>query len=116
MAGFKPGYFAGKAPDLGALQHGRKPPVSTAPEGLTAKIAGGSVVLNWKDTTNDETGVLVDRSDDGKVFTTIARLPANATTFTDDAPQAAKSFYRVWAIHMKDGAWFSPFSGVAGPK
>jgi hypothetical protein len=116
LPGFEPGYFSGAAPDLGALQYGRKPPVPAAPTDLTAGIVAGKAMLTWKDNAGIETGFLIDRSEDGKVFTTICRVPANTTRFVDDTPGAGKSVYRIRAINVRDGAWVSGFSNSAQGK
>lgn len=115
LPGMKPGYFAGAAPDLGAMQFGEKPPVPAAPSELKAEVARQGVQLTWKDNSDNEDFFLVDRSEDGKVFTTVARIGANAKSYVDWTAAPGKDYrYRLWAIHITDGAWYSPCSNVAG--
>ena len=52
-------------------------------------------------------------SEDGKVFTTIARVRANTTAFADEDAGADKAVYRLQAVHLKDGAWVSGHSNAA---
>src|SRR5687768_16864775 len=41
------------------------------------------ILINWKDTTTNETEFELDRSTDGIHFSEIKRLPANTTSFID---------------------------------
>jgi parallel beta-helix repeat protein len=112
LPGMGAGHFEGNAPDIGAIQFGREVTLA-APTELVAELVKGKVVLKWRDNSGNETGFLVERGEDGKVFTTICRVRANATSFTDEAPKVDKVFYRLRAINVKDGAWVSDYSNVA---
>jgi hypothetical protein len=116
LPGFRAGYFNGTAPDLGAIQYGEKPPIPAAPTDLSVKHVDGQAHLTWKDHADNETHFLIDRSEDGKVFGGVGRVPSNTTRFVDEGPDAARCAYRVRAINVKDGAWVSAFSNVATGK
>ena len=112
LPGFTPGYYTGKAPDMGAIQTAQQPPVPAAPTGLTLARKDGVAVLTWKGDADNATHFIVERSADGKVFTPLARLAANVTSCADTASAAGKTFYRVCAINVKVGAWMSEYSEV----
>jgi probable HAF family extracellular repeat protein len=72
-----------------------------APTDLQAQAVSSSEVrLTWRDNSNDETGFEIQRRlRESTGYTTVARLPANMTTFTDKvlSPKTAYT-YRVRAV------------------
>ena len=57
-----------------------------APSGLAASAqANGNIALTWTDNSNNEQSFEVQRSSNGGGFATIANLPANSTSYDDDA-------------------------------
>src|SRR5262249_40731346 len=74
-----------------------------APSGLTAESgppfpAPPSITLTWTNNASDATGVIIERSVNGKDFTPIVQIPRDRTTFTDTALHASTTyFYRVRA-------------------
>ncbi|MCE7065985.1 fibronectin type III domain-containing protein [Dyadobacter sp. CY326] len=86
-----------------------------APENLTATAVSISQInLTWADASNNESGFQLERSLDGKTFSKIADLAANAVTFqnTGLAP-ATDYFYRIRAINA---AGNSPYSDIVSAK
>jgi autotransporter-associated beta strand protein len=85
----------------------------TAPTGLSAATAGPNAIsLSWTDTSNNETGFLIERSlSSSGGFSVIASVAANVTNFTDTALTAnTVFFYRVAAAN---GIGSSPYSNIA---
>jgi hypothetical protein len=67
--------------------------VPPAPTGLTAfEQDDGNVNLSWTDASTNETGFLIERSDDnGQTWTLVATIGANNTSYTVAATQAGTS-------------------------
>ena len=87
-------------------------PTVLAPSGLTAKVISSTKVdLAWNDNTVDESGFRLERRAGNGVWSEVAALPPNATTFNDIGlvPQQAYS-YRVLAF-VENG--FSSYSNEA---
>ena len=81
------------------------------PTSLTAVATNQTIELAWADNSAVEDGYDVERSNDGVTFHSNARLPANATSFSDYRPSTNTTYwYRVRAL--KDGG-FSDRSNVA---
>lgn len=64
----------------------------------TNLIANGSgrapgISLSWTDNSGNETGFTLERSTDGNVFTTVADLPANSTSYVDSVGLTAATTY-----------------------
>ncbi|WMN11600.1 cadherin domain-containing protein [Marivirga salinae] len=78
-----------------------------APSELT--IAEESPILSWKDNATDETGVNVYRSTEGNtVFTQVASLGANETSFEDtDFQSGVQYYYKVRAVRNGEKSSFS---------
>jgi hypothetical protein len=77
--------------------------VPAAPSGLSASVNGSQVQLGWTDNADDETGFTVYRAwkPKGKAspdFTAIAQAAADATSWTDTAPDG-EHLYRVSAAN-----------------
>jgi fibronectin type 3 domain-containing protein len=63
-------------------------------------ISQTRVDLNWKDTSTNETGFLIERSTAGGAFAALATAAANAISFSDTTGIAATSYaYRVSAVN-----------------
>ncbi len=86
--------------------------VPAAPTDLVATVDGTTAIrLTWTDNANNETGYVVERSEDGTTFTQMDTAAADATTWTDTGARALTTyFYRVAAVNA-DGQ--SDFSNVA---
>jgi hypothetical protein len=89
--------------------------VPAAPSGLAANVSGSEVRLSWTDNADDETGFTVYRAwkPKGKAapdFNAIAQAGANATAWTDAAPNG-EHLYRVTAANA---AGESPPSNTVG--
>ncbi len=83
-----------------------------APTDLVATVDGTTlIVLTWTDHADNETGYVVERSEDGVTFTQQDTASADATTWTDRGARALTTyFYRVAAVNA-DGQ--SAYSNVA---
>ncbi|MDW8359473.1 MAG: fibronectin type III domain-containing protein [Candidatus Caldarchaeum sp.] len=70
------------------------PPPLLPPSSLRAVAADyGYITLSWQDNSIDEEGFILERSEDGKSFTSVGRTPANAASYTDRAVQKEKTYY-----------------------
>jgi chitodextrinase len=79
------------------------PAAPTAPASLSVSNNPGapqtSLVLNWADTSNVETGFRIERSNGG-AFAQVAQVGANVTTFTNTGLVASTNYwYRVVAFN-----------------
>lgn len=83
--------------------------VPTAPGVLNATVlAGPQVRLNWTDTSNNETGFVVQRRYSGWIWGDRATLGANVTTFTDTGLIRGVQYeYRVLARNAKGNSGWS---------
>jgi hypothetical protein len=77
--------------------------VPAAPSGLAASVSGNAVQLGWTDNAANETGFTVYRAwkPKGKAapdFAAIAQTAADATAWTDTAPNG-EHLYRVTAVN-----------------
>jgi hypothetical protein len=81
------------------------------PRNVTATAAASSVNVTWTDASAAEDGYELQRARDDFVFSAIATLPANSSTYTDaSVADDTRYWYRVRAL--KDGG-FSHFGGPA---
>lgn len=82
-----------------------------APSSLTASVVSTSAVtLSWTDNSTNETGFKIERmTDTGGVFVPIATLPANTTTYTDNAVSTGTTYiYRIRSYNaLGDSAYTS---------
>jgi len=90
--------------------------VLAAPTGLTATLqAGPQVGLAWTDNATNETGFVVQRSDNGGAFATIATPAANAgtgtVTYVDKTAQPGNTY--VYLVYAANGIYTSAFSNTA---
>ena len=72
-----------------------------APSALTARTLGGRrIALSWRDNSTNETGFIVERSTGGSAFAEVARLGANARSYTDSGLVRNLTYsYRVRAFN-----------------
>jgi hypothetical protein len=79
------------------------------PTGLVATAASSSRInLTWSDSSTVETGYRLQRSSDGKNFSTIATLGANVTKFANNGlSEKTKYFYRIQAFNSAGDSGFS---------
>jgi fibronectin type 3 domain-containing protein len=105
------------------------PALPTAPTNLAARApAGINVVLTWRNSTTNQTNVIIERTAAGGtlLFTEIGRVAGTVTTFTDTPPTPLSSYvYRVRAITIAGSSpvsnqvtFIAPFpapSGLAAP-
>jgi len=91
------------------------PLLPAAPSNLTGVAQfGPQALLNWTDNATDETGFIIERSDNGGAFTQIATPAANATTYTDTTVVLGNTYtYRVAASNVLGASAFSNTADVA---
>jgi hypothetical protein len=79
------------------------------PSGLSAAATGGQVVLSWTDHASNETGFVVQRSDDGgSTWDDVGTASANATGYTDSTVDVGTAYkYRVKATGSAQDSSFS---------
>ena len=87
-----------------------------APTGLTATLqAGPQASLTWMDNAANETGFVVQRSDNGAAFATIATPAASAgtgtVTYVDTTVQPANTY--VYRVYAANGLFASALSNTA---
>jgi len=88
----------------------------SAPTGLTATLeAGPQVALSWTDTATNETGFVIERSDNGGPFALLAAPAANPGTgsvaYLDATVQAGNTY--VYQVRAVSGAFASANSNTA---
>jgi hypothetical protein len=88
-------------------------PTPVAPSNLSAAvISTHQVNLSWRDHSSNETGFILQRSSNVGSWTTLAKVGANVTTYSDKTVQSGTTYsYRVDAIN---GFGSSAFSNTAG--
>lgn len=77
----------------------------------TAGTSSLTATLTWTDHSSDETGFKIERSTDSNIFTEIAIVPENTTSYTDNTV-AAQTFY-YYRIYGFNATGSSVFSNVA---
>jgi hypothetical protein len=107
----------GTASDVGAYErplatppHSTMPPAAPTRLSARARLSGASasVTLVWRDNADDETTFEVQRSGDGRAFTTLATPPANTTTFADTTVARRTTYwYRVRAVNAAGASAFT---------
>ncbi len=86
--------------------------VPADPAGLTANVLSATQVqLDWIDNAINETGFVVERSDNGGAFTVIANLPADTVTYVDGTVGAGNSY--TYQVAATNGAGQSGYSNQA---
>ncbi|TXK32792.1 T9SS type A sorting domain-containing protein [Pontibacter qinzhouensis] len=79
--------------------------------------ASSTVVINWKDNSDNEANFVLERSTDGSNFTAVAEPAANATTYTDTdglLPNATYH-YRLKAVNEEEASAYSVVAVVQTP-
>ncbi|WP_140487804.1 LamG-like jellyroll fold domain-containing protein [Flavobacterium sp. GSA192] len=75
-----------------------------------------TVVLNWKDNSDNETNFVIERSIDGTNFTQIAQVAANTITYTNAGlVPNTKYYYRIKAITATESSSYSDVNSVTTP-
>lgn len=69
------------------------PAAPNAPTDLQMKAAARGMALSWQDAADDEDGFFVERSSDGKTYTRLATLKANARNYNDSTAVASQPLY-----------------------
>ncbi|HEU4594431.1 MAG TPA: S8 family serine peptidase [Pyrinomonadaceae bacterium] len=87
------------------------------PGALKAVAASKSVInLTWTDNSTNESGFRVERSTDGKTFTQVATVAANAKTYTNIGLSANKKYtYRIYAYNSKGVTAYSAVATAQTP-
>ena len=71
-----------------------------APSNVVAIVVSkGKIRVTWTDNATNETGFHVQRSKDGRTWSTVATLGANSTTYTDTGLKTGTFYYRVGAYN-----------------
>ncbi len=94
---------------------GTTPPL--APTNLEATVTQSSnIQLTWSDNAANEQSQKVFRSTDDVVFTEIASLPINTTSYTDlTFTSGTTYYYKVQAFNGNGASEFSNTSSIVGP-
>jgi hypothetical protein len=92
-------------------------PTPVTPSNLSALvISSHQVNLSWQDSSSNETGFILQRSTNGGNWTTIARVGANTTTFSDKTVSSGTTYsYRVCAYNSFGNSAFSNTTGSITP-
>jgi FtsP/CotA-like multicopper oxidase with cupredoxin domain len=96
-----------------------EPPL--APSDLTATLeVGPQVSLTWTDNADNETGFVVERSDNGGAFAVLASLGADAVDYLDTAVLAGNTYdYRVAAFNLGGSSAYATLAApvvIPGPE
>jgi subtilisin family serine protease len=85
---------------------------AAAPTHLSAAATSSTrIVLTWTDNAGNEAGFKVERGTDGVVFSQIAQLGANATTYSNTGLTANITYY--YRVRAYEGTNHSGYSNVA---
>lgn len=78
--------------------------------------AASSFTVNWKDNSDNETNYLLERSTDGTIFTELATLAANTTSYNETGlTPNTQYFYRVKAINATESSVYTTIASVTTP-
>lgn len=95
-------------------------PATSAPNNpvqtLHANSGGNDVSLTWNDTSNNEAGFVLERSEDGgTTYYILAWLPANTVSYRDtEVSKGASLTYRLKTYTVASGSYSSPVTRVVG--
>ncbi len=90
-------------------------PLPSAPAGLTlGGITRSSMILNWTDTSSNESGFKIERAVNGGAFAQIATVAANMKTFT--ATGLRRNTTYSFRVRATNAAGDSPYSNTATAK
>ncbi len=82
--------------------------VPNSPISLTGALVSGQVVLNWVDSSSNETGFHVERKVVGGTYAVIATTVANVTTYTDNTTTPNTTYtYRVNAFNTAGNSYYT---------
>ncbi len=81
------------------------------PVNLTAEEDGGNITLNWEDVCDNESGVLIERSNGG-AYEQIATRGINTTSYTDEIEELANYSYRIRNYNSTDTSMYSNTASV----
>lgn len=82
----------------------------------TGNPAVSSLTVNWEDNAMNETGYVLERSDNGTNFTVIATLAANTTTYNETGlTPNTPYYYRVKAINALQSSVYTSNASVTTP-
>jgi len=90
-------------------------PAPDAPSTLAATTQAHSIVnLTWTDNSADELNFELQRSIlSGRIYNTIATLPANTTSYTDTAPlEGTTYYYRVKATNANGDSFYTNVASI----
>jgi hypothetical protein len=92
-------------------------PTPAAPSNLNATVfSSHQMKLTWQDRSSNETGFILQRSTNGGSWTTITKVNANVTSFSDTAVYSGTTFsYRVCAYNSFGDSAFSNATGRITP-
>ncbi|MBU1937652.1 fibronectin type III domain-containing protein [bacterium] len=81
--------------------------IPSAPEDLTLQpLDYKRIFISWTDNSDNETGFNLQRHEQGRPFVTIAELPANDTSYSDNfLSSQTLYYYRVGAIGQDGTSW-----------
>jgi FtsP/CotA-like multicopper oxidase with cupredoxin domain len=113
-------------PNLNEIMNGGFPTITTksayativqavlpaAPTNLTAAVNGAQVDLSWTDNANNETGFVVERSDNGGAFAVIATLPGLDIVSYTDTNVASGNLYE-YQVAATNALGQSGYSNIA---
>ncbi len=88
-----------------------------APSSLTAVLTNGpTITLGWLDNSNNETGFIVERSDNNGAFAQIGTTAANVATYVDSTGALNNTYaYRVAAFNPLGNSSYSNTVTVSPP-
>ena len=85
-----------------------EPEQINAPNNLAANAENENVSLSWTDASDNETGFVVERSQNGEAYIQLAVLAANSTTYTDTETAPGNTYsYRVKAVGESNESGYS---------
>ncbi len=95
-----------------------KPPSAVTLSASTVELPSPSstIVINWKDNSDNESYFILERSEDGVGYTDIAHPEVNATTYTDNNRLPNTTYYyRLKAVAGSDASAYSAAVSVKTP-
>ncbi|KJD34833.1 pectate lyase [Tamlana nanhaiensis] len=75
-----------------------------------------SLTVNWNDNSNNENNYVIERSEDGNLFSIVAQVDANKTSYNDSnlAPNT-QYHYRIKAIKTNESSVYSAVASIITP-
>jgi autotransporter-associated beta strand protein len=91
------------------------PPPPDAPGGLTATpVSDSQINLAWIDNSTNESNFLIERSVNNSVFTQIAAVGTDVTSFSDTNLPSGTTFY--YRVRASNSGGYSSYSDVANAR